>query len=74
MTWLAQSQQCADTVEKLQIFQDGKFIYTVTIFKFPYSGREPKITISSDRAIGELTYWLLREVHDVLVICRKTDL
>jgi len=46
----------ADTVEKLQISPDGKFIYAVAISKFAYTGREPKLTISSDRAIGELTY------------------
>ena len=29
-----QWRQSADTVEKLQIFPDGKFIYTLTISKF----------------------------------------
>jgi len=45
-----------DTVEKLQRFSTGKNICVVTIFKIPYTGREPKLTISSDRATGELTY------------------
>jgi hypothetical protein len=45
-----------DTVEKLRISPDGKFIYTVTISKFSYTGREPKLTISSDRTTGELTW------------------
>ena len=48
--------QSADTVEKLQIFPDGKIIYAVTISKFSYTGREPKLSISSDRTTGELTY------------------
>ena len=31
---ILQSRLSADTVEKLQIFPDGKFIYTLTISKF----------------------------------------
>jgi hypothetical protein len=48
--------QWADSVEKLQIFPNVKFIYALTISKFQYTGREPKPTISSDRTTGELTY------------------
>ncbi len=65
---------CADTVEKLQIFTGDKIIYVVTISKFLYTEGEPKLTISSDRTTDELSYQLLREVHDGLVSCGKTGL
>ena len=49
-------RQSADSVEKLQIFPAGKFIYAVTISEFSYAEWEQKIVISSDRPAGELTY------------------
>jgi hypothetical protein len=55
-------QQRADSVEKLQIFSDGNIINAVTISKFSYTGRDQELTISSDKATGELTWPVLREV------------
>jgi len=43
------------SVEKLRIFQNGKFIFDTTNFKLLHTGRDQYLTISSDKATGEPT-------------------
>jgi hypothetical protein len=45
----------ADSVEKSYIFMDGKFIFDVTSLNIFHTGRDQDLTISSERATGELT-------------------
>ncbi len=61
----------ADTVEKLQNFLAGKFIFDITNSKNLLMGGDLLLTISINRAAGELTCQVLCGVRIVLVFCRK---